>query len=564
MVAPGGRFGVVFNGAIYNFHDLRRQLEGRGYNFRTETDTEVLLHGYDAWGLHDLVARLQGMFAFALWDEARHTLFLVRDRLGVKPLLYTVRDGGVAFASTAEALKCGGFAGPLDPQAIAEYLQFGFVTDARCVYNGVQKLPAAHIAEFRNGRINLQRYWQPPEPSRMKRTFEAAVEQSEALFLRAVEMRLAADVPVGALLSGGIDSGLLCWAVAKLGGDITTYTIGTPGDPWDETADARETARELGVRHRVLSADPNTIENIRDLSAAFGEPFACASALGMLALSKVIRTEATVVLTGDGGDDIFLGYPRHRNFHLAQRIGQAMPRATAPLWNVMRPIVPRHSVARRAAHLLDYAFGGLGAIVSAQDEFRTYARHQMLGEQFDGLRTPLNQPNWSAESGRNVLGDFLEYERETRFVGEYMTKVDGATMYHGLEARSPFLDQEIWNFAGALPYDVRLHRGELKAILREIARRNVGERLASGKKRGFGIPVQRWIAGKWRKHVEEAFEYSILDRDGWIRSEAVLRTLHTLREGETAPMQLWYLYALENWMKQHNGSTTTRRLRISA
>ena len=561
MLSPDGKVGVVFNGAIYNFRDLRAQLERRGYRFNSESDTEVLVHGYDSWGVDGLVAKLHGMFAIALWDNAKQSAYLVRDRLGVKPIFYTVRSGALAFASSAMALKSAGLCDSIDEAAIAEFLEYGFVTDERSIYAGVAKMPAAHILEFCNGGVALREYWKPSEPSGQEVAFEDAVEHAEALFLQAVAMRLSADVPVGALLSSGIDSSLVCWAITKLGGDVTAYTIGTPGDQWDETREARLTAEELGIRHRVLPADPEGPSPMNDLTAAFGEPFACASALGMLAISKKVKEEATVLLTGDGGDDVFLGYPRHRNFFQAQRLAKNLPRIAGPLWRAIRPLIPMHSVARRAAHFLDYAAGGLGAVTTAGDGLPAYSRHGLLGEKLENASTAWRELPWSVQRGRRVLDDFLEYERHTRFVGEYLTKVDGATMYHGLEARSPFLDQHLWTFAGSLPYELRLQGGHLKAVLREIARRRIGERVANQEKRGFGIPVQRWITGRWRKDVEQSFEYSVLEREGWIRSDAVLRLLRSLPEGATAPVQLWHLYVLENWLKSHAAGATLRAVR---
>jgi asparagine synthase (glutamine-hydrolysing) len=213
MLSPDGRVGVVFNGAIYNFPELRRELEGRGHVFRTRTDTEVLIHGYRAWGIDALLPRLRGMFAIGLWDAAARTLYLVRDRLGVKPLLYTVRDGRLAFASTARALRQAGAASEIDPGAVAEYLEFGYVTDDRSIYRGVAKVPAATVLEWRDGRMRMRTYWQPPAHMDFAGTFDDAVAETRRLLLQAVERRLQADVPVGALLSGGIDSSLVCWAM---------------------------------------------------------------------------------------------------------------------------------------------------------------------------------------------------------------------------------------------------------------------------------------------------------------------------------------------------------------
>jgi asparagine synthase (glutamine-hydrolysing) len=550
MLSPDGSVGVVFNGAIYNFPDLRRDLQALGHQFKSNTDTEVLINGYLEWGLDALVSKIKGMFAFGLWDDRSRKLFLVRDRLGVKPLLYAVRDGRIAFASTARALKAAGFAGGIDDKAVMDYLEYGYVTDERSIYEGVAKLPAATIVEWRDGSINSRQYWSPScADHSAKITFEDAVEHTQALFLRAVEKRLHADVRVGALLSGGVDSSLVCWAISRLGGDIKAFTIGTPGDAWDETADARATADALKIDHRVLELSADAAPDLSEMVKAYGEPFACASALGMLRVSRAVRSEATVLLTGDGGDDLFLGYEGHRHFWLAERAARAMPQAAARLWKSFRNQVSDEGVMRRARSFIDYATGGLGAVAERHDGLPAYERDCLLGERLAGATVAARAIPWSSLSARQLLSDFLVYDRRTRFVGEYLTKVDGSTMYYSLEARSPFLDQDLWEFGSALSYDVRLRHGRLKAVLREIAARNIGERVASGRKRGFGIPVQRWLAGRWAESVRETLKDSVLASEGWIRADQALVQLERAERKGWASNQLWYIFVLESWLR---------------
>jgi asparagine synthase (glutamine-hydrolysing) len=562
MTSADGTVSIVFNGAVYNFLALRAELEARGRRFRSQTDTEVLVEGYREWGIDALVARLRGMFAFGLWDDAARRLFLVRDRLGVKPLFYAARpDGTLAFASTARALRRAGLAGGLDERAVAEFLEFGYVTDDRSIYEGVRKVAAANIVEWsERGGVSAREYWTPPsavETDDAKVSFGEAVEETERLFLRAVEMRLHADVPVGALLSGGVDSSLVCWAVARLGGDVTAYTVGTPGDPWDETADARATAGELGIRHKVLDVSADDAPEVGELSAAYGEPFACASALGMLRVSRAVSSEATVLLTGDGGDDVFLGYPEHKHFLLAERLARATPTWAARAWLTARGRVPRVGPLRRAASFMNYAAGGLGAVACAHDGLPSYRRQGILGERLEDASVEQRRIEWSQESARSLLTEFLKYDRRTRFVGEYLTKVDGATMHHALEARSPFLDQELWEFAAALPYSVRLRGGTLKAVLRELARRRVGERVAVGAKRGFSIPVQRWVAGRWRAKVADSLRDSLVEQHGWVRSAAALKRLDESARRGWAPNQLWYVYVLESWLRREESEASS-------
>jgi asparagine synthase (glutamine-hydrolysing) len=557
MLTADGQIGVVFNGEIYNFRDLRNDLVARGYRFTSGTDSEVLLHGYREWGLDELVARLRGMFAFGLWDDAAHKFYLVRDRLGVKPLLYSLRDGQLAFASTARALRDSGFAGEIDERAVAEFLHFGFITDARSIYKNVIKVPAGAIVEFADGRPSTRAYWQlPAVDESLSISFAEAVEETERLLLEAVEIRLYADVPVGSLLSGGVDSSLVCWATAKLGADVTAYTVGTPGDAWDETADATATARALKLNHRIVEVSANDAPDVAELVNAYGEPFACASALGMLRVSQAVAPSAKVLLTGDGGDDVFLGYEGHKHFWMASRLAAHLPDQSGRLWLALRDRLPRVGPLRRAASFLDYATGGLGGVALARDGLQMYQRAGLLGARLQDAAVDQHAIRWSIESARSLLAEFLAYDRDTRFTGEYLPKVDGATMHHSVEARSPFLDSRLWEFAAALPFEVRLHDGQLKAILRELARRRIGERVAAGRKRGFGIPVQRWLAGKWRDRVAASFRDSLLEGEGWLRSEALLAELHKAYRSGVAPNQLWYSYVLESWLRHERNAAT--------
>jgi len=550
MLSKDRSLGVVFNGAIYNYPALRKQLISQGHSFSSNTDTEVLVHGYEVWGIDGLVSRLHGMFAFALWDDTNKKLYLVRDRLGVKPLVFSQRDGSIAFASNVRALKVGGYVSEIDDSAVLDFLNFGFVPDERSIYRNASKLPAATILEWSNGFIKQWKYWTPPTANIQSRlSFNDALEETERLLLQAVELRLHADVPVGVLLSGGVDSSLICWAVTKLGGDITAYTVGVRDDPWDESPEAIATAQVLGIRHRVLKMSDEDNLATHELLSAYAEPFACASALGMLAVSRAVAPAAKVLLTGDGGDDVFLGYPRHRHLWLAENISNLTPSMVTSLWLRSRSFFPRKGLLGRAASLFDYVVGGLNAFRANSDRVQLYKAQRLLGERLLSLPIDSHDSPWPVDAHGQLLERYLEYERHHRFVGEYMTKVDGATMHHGLEARSPFLDQTLWEFASSLPIGLRLRQFRLKAILRELARRNINEHVANGTKKGFGIPVQRWMVGRWRPFVESTLHDSILSKEGWMRSEPALLQLSIAAKNGWAPEHLWYFFVLELWLK---------------
>jgi asparagine synthase (glutamine-hydrolysing) len=548
MFTEDRELAVVFNGSIYNFRGLREELASLGHQFRSNTDTEVILAGYREWGLDGILNRSRGMFAIGLWDNAKNKFFLVRDRLGVKPLHYAVKDRSLVFASTARALHRAGVVDSMNPAAIFEYLQYGYIPDDLHIWQGAHKLPAAHVLEWSDGKVqSIRQYWSPPGPCTSSDcSFEEAVQETERLFLQAVERRLDADVPVGSLLSAGVDSSLVCWAIGKLGGDVTAFTISTRGDDTDEGPAAAETAKLLNVRHRIIELSRDDLPSIQDLSIAFGEPFATASALGMLRVSRAVRDEATVLLTGDGGDDVFLGYPEHRVFQLAARTARWLPPGAGALAATMRAM---GGPLRKASTLLDYGAGGLPALLRVQSRMELYRSAGLFGPllrnaELQSIRVAHRR------DGRQLLQEFLEHDRRGRFVSEYLTKVDGATMHYALEARSPFLDQDLWEFAASTPVEVRLRDGQLKAILRELALRRIGEKVAKGRKLGFSIPVGRWMIGRWRPQMDALFQDMLATRYGFLDETAIRRAFEEASRKEEAPLQFWYIAALESWLRE--------------
>ena len=276
MLSADRQTGVVFNGCIYNFLELRAELEQHGHRFRSHCDTEVLVTGYLHWGIDDLVVRLRGMFAFAIWDEGKRTLYLVRDRLGVKPLVYCARGGEIAFASTVGALGAGGFRGPVDPAAVLQFLEYGNVAGDQCIFDQLSKMPPATILEWRDGQVCQRAYWTLPHWSETgpSITFDAAVEEAESLIVESTRLRLISDVPIAALLSGGVDSTLVCWALSRLNANLTAFTVGTPGDPSDEAGHARQTAQKLGIPHEVVELPADRPEMLAEMEDAYSEPFA--------------------------------------------------------------------------------------------------------------------------------------------------------------------------------------------------------------------------------------------------------------------------------------------------
>ncbi len=542
MNSPDGEVSVVFNGAIYNFRELREELVSHGYAFRSQTDTEVLLHGYRHWGFRQMLQRLRGMFAIVLWDQQRESCWIVRDRLGVKPLYFQINGESLHFASTARALRASsGIEGKLNPEAVLEFLDRGYITDQLCIWQGMEKLGAGELLHWQKGRpVERGIYWEPPKTGDASPRFEEAVEETERLFLRAVERRLDADVAVGALLSAGVDSSLVCWAIQKLGGDVTAFTVSTPGHSSDEAPAAAAFAKAIGLRHQIISVSSQEPVSIESLTGAYGEPFAAASALGMLRVSASVREKATVLLTGDGGDDIFLGYPEHRACRVAQSLAAYLPETASALPGLL----PRG----KGRTLLSLATGGVSGWRRLQTRLPFYRQERLLGPALEGISLTPSGFGDGVQAGRRALDDFLIDDRRTRFSGEYLTKVDGGTMWYALEARSPFLDQDLWEFAARLPYSVRLRNGQQKAILRSLALQRLGPEVAQRAKQGFTIPVTHWMSTSWKAQVKSSFADSLLARGGWVNG-ANLAACFEANQSQP-PLQLWYLYVLESWLRR--------------
>jgi asparagine synthase (glutamine-hydrolysing) len=275
----------------------------------------------------------------------------------------------------------------------------------------------------------------------------------------------------------------------------------------------------------------------------------------MLRLSRAIAgTPAKVFLTGDGGDDVFLGYPRHRMLLEIQRVARFIPAPATGVWKALRALIPRRGALKRGVHLADYAVGGLGAFVGANPGFADFRRHGVLGPRLSAERR--SELPWSIQSARNVLTEYLERDLRTQFVSEYLVKVDGASMHYALEARSPFLDQELWEFASALPYETRLHRGTLKAILRELARRQLGERVANAPKLGFTVPVEDYMGRRWLPRVRASLGDSLLASEGWLAGPALQRELAAAERSGRASRRLWYAWVLEEWLRAERADVT--------
>lgn len=552
---------VVLNGEIYNFRELRAQLRERGHRFATEGDTEVIVHLYEEHGA-DCVRHLHGMFAFALWDARRRQLLLARDRIGKKPLLYALRDGGIAFASEMHALlEDPEISREPDPVALDQYLAFGYVPAPRSALLAVRKLPPAHTLVMRDGQIALERYWHLDYSRKLDLPVEEICERLRAELRAATRRRMISDVPLGAFLSGGIDSSAVVAAMAEASPEpVRTFSIGFADSSFDELPHARVISEQFGTVHEEFEVNPDAVSIIPRIVRHYGEPFADSSAVPTFCLAEVTRRHVTVALNGDGGDESFGGYTRYVANSLAGRLDRI-------------PLPLRRAIEVAGARIPDR--GGISSPMNrmrrlagtlALDGADRYARYVTLfnAEQRTALYTPefiaatgvdaegVVRAAWSAGSGDSVIDRMLELDATTYLVDDLIAKVDIATMAYGLEARSPLLDHELMEFAAAIPANLKIRGQEKKWILREAMRGRLPDEILDRPKQGFSVPLSRWLRTDLRDWAEEI----LLDRDtlqrGYFRPAGVRKLLARHAGGsDSDAKRIWSLLMLELWHREY-------------
>ena len=548
MPWDGGRLRITYNGEVYNFRELRKELEDDGCRFRSQTDTEVILAAYDRWG-PACVERFVGMFAFAIWDEPRKRLFMARDRLGKKPLYYWFRsDGRLSFASELKALAADpAFPRTVDEDAVRLYLRYGYVPAPHSIYSAARKLPPGHSAIYEAGRLTISRYWDPvaialSEPEHL--TPAEADEQLERLLKDAVKRRLVADVPVGAFLSGGIDSSLVVAIMQEVGaGAARTFTIRFENPEFDESTHAAAVAKHLGTEHHEETCGVAEMLDVVDrLPAFFDEPFADSSAVPTFLVSRATRQHVTVALSGDGGDELFFGYPRYFLVDRAQWLLGA-PRPVRRTLACVAAATPWRRV-RRAADVLREDdrdryrrfiawWGGqdLAALAGA------VPHHPAYSAALDRL-TPLSM------SERSPVLDVVSYLPD-----DILTKVDRASMAVSLETRCPLLDHRIAEFALRLPLHLRTDGRVGKLPLRRLLEKRVPRQLIDRPKMGFGVPLGDWFRGPLRKRMDGYVKGSFLPALGLqpAPAQALWRQFLAGRSHRTD--LLWNVFALGAWVE---------------
>jgi asparagine synthase (glutamine-hydrolysing) len=542
---------VVQNGEIYNYRELRRELERAGHRFRTHADTEVLVHLYEQHG-EGFAARLRGMFAIAIWDAPRRRLVLARDRFGIKPLYYRDEGGQLSFASELRALPRG----EIDLDAVEAFLAFNSIPAPLTIFRDARKLPAGQVLVRDERGTRLERFARPaPVPVDELRDDEEAelVEELRARLRDSVRAHLVSDVPVGVLLSGGVDSALLAALAAQESSEpLRTFSIGFAERSFDELEDARRVASRYGTEHRELVLRPDAALLLPALADAFDEPFADSSALPTYLVSELAASDVKVALSGEGGDELFGGYYTYAADLLANRFGG--------LAKLARPLVERlpTSTAKasfdykakrfvRAAHLppLERHHGW-------KEIFSADARAELTGRESDFDPVDLLRARFAETEGADELARLQDVDLGIYLVDDLLVKTDRASMAHSLEARVPYLDTVVTNMALALPTRHKVRGLSKKVLLRKAAAPLLPGEIVNGKKRGFSIPAAAWLRGELEPFARDTLSPQMLERQGYFRPDVVQRLLDEHVEGrEDRSRQLWGLLAFTLWHQQH-------------
>jgi|Laugresbdmm110dd_1035094.scaffolds.fasta_scaffold00210_11 asparagine synthase (glutamine-hydrolysing) len=553
MHDSSGTLSIVFNGEIYNFADLRDELIAKGHGFRSHSDTEVILAAYREWGT-DCLSRFNGMFAFALFDARQHTVFIARDRAGEKPLFYHQANGVLRFASELKALLAdSALPRRIDPEALDCYLAMGYVPGDRCMLQGFHKLPPAHalLFDLQTGQAKIWRYWQLPELATAQGTLEesALLDELEALLEDAVRRQMVADVPVGVLLSGGVDSSLITAMAVRASSQVQTFTIGFPGHGMlDETEHARLIARHFGTRHTELTAEDATANLLPRLARQFDEPMVDSSMIPTFLVSQLVRQHCTVALGGDGGDELFGGYGHYSRLQWMQKKLGAVPR---PL---------RNGIALAAEKLLPVGVKGrnwlqglgvdlekglplIASCFDATTRGRLLAAHSGWHAQAEDVlrsRVPVH-PDLLQRATRM---DFPNYLAE-----DILVKVDRASMLNSLELRAPFLDHRVIEFAfGKVPSHLKATAQDKKILLKRLTARVLPPEFDRQRKQGFSIPLGEWLKGGAFRSL---FNEVLRDPECSFDAGTVDGLLRGQDRGRSNSERLFALVLFELWRREY-------------
>lgn len=579
MASASGRYTVSFNGEIYNFQALRQELENAGARFRGHSDTEVMLAAFDAWGVSAALPRLAGMFALSVWDADELALWIARDRLGIKPLYYSTLNDELVFASELRALVAWhGKVPPVSAQALTEYMRLGYVPGPASIFEGIHKLPPGCFSVYRAGVLSQpQAYWALSHAVRAGMDSPVtdttrALDGLEAKLRGAVASHMVSDVPLGAFLSGGIDSStVVALMQAQSSRPVKTFSIGFHEHGYDEAQHAAAVARHLGTEHTELYvSDGDARAVIPDLPAIYDEPFADPSQIPTFLVSKLAREHVTVALSGDGGDELFAGYNRYvfvaRFWERLQLLplplrklgAKALSSASPAAWDSffqragpllpsnLRPALPGQKMHKVASILPSESLLALqGRLVAQWSNPGNVLANRWFQE------GAMAQSHLHHDKTLSAAQQQMVWDTQTYLVDDILTKVDRASMRVGLEARVPLLDHEVVEFAWRIPMSMKLKEGSGKWLLKQLLYRHVPQELVDRPKMGFGVPVDAWLRGSLREWAESYLADERLTEEGFFDARVVRQTWEQHLNGViNAGGQLWTLLMFQLWFEK--------------
>ncbi len=558
MSADDGRIQLVFNGEIYNYRALRAELEALGRHFQSSSDSEVVVQAFAQWG-EACFGRFDGMFAIALWDRRTQSLVLARDRFGEKPLFYTHDDQRLLFASELKALiGVPGFRRDIDMAALRSYVRYGYVPTPASIFSHVRKLPPGCFLRCRDGRIAIERYYHLDFSRKQTLSPADAEHRLVELLDRAVHSRMVADVPFGAFLSGGLDSSTVVALMTRYASQrVRTYSIGFKEAAYNELSDARRVAEHLGTDHHELVVEPDAVQLLEQLVWYLDEPFADSSAVPTFLVSQLARTQVTMVLTGDAGDETFGGYTRYLRFLALRRLGLFTRPAASAAHLAGRMIGgPFGYRLRGVAERMRMPFpeSYLGSVAMS----RPATVHDLLGAAaLDDYVDPLHTLAQNGSARHSALDRIVEIDFGSYLPDDILVKIDRMAMANSLEGRVPFLDPAVVEFAVSLPDSLRVHKGRGKHLLRRVAERWLPADVLAKPKQGFSIPLGQWFRGPLRTLAEDVLASRAFRERGLIDAGAARACLDEHLAGRADRGEsLWLILSLELWARRFLDSTT--------
>jgi asparagine synthase (glutamine-hydrolysing) len=558
MSNEDGSVWIAFNGEVYNFQELRKELLQKGHVFRSNTDTETIVHLYEEEGIA-AISKLRGMFAFALWDGRTDTLFLGRDRLGKKPLFYYQDDKRLVFGSEIKCLLQGGVPGVPDAEAIDHYLTFGYVPAPWSAFRGIKKLPPAHYMEVRRGRVSVTRYWTLRYAPKNGASEGALLEELSHLLAESTRLRMISDVPLGVLLSGGLDSSAVVATMRKLTtGSLKTFSIGFDQPEYDELAYARQVAQHFGTDHHELIVRPDAVAMVPRLAWHYNEPFADSSAVPSFAVSELARRSVTVALNGDGGDETWLGYDRYAAAATVARydwVPGSARRALAAAAGRLPAGQPKSAVYRVRRLGMGVARTPVEQYASWITFFSEPAKRALYTGDF-AAQLPgsssfrIFQDALNASDAPTFVEAIAHADIQTYLADDLLVKMDIASMAHSLEVRSPLLDHRMVEFSASLPVKMKLRGYTQKYLLRRLMKGVLPAPVLTRRKMGFGVPIDRWFRTDLKEMAYDLLLDSRATSRGYFRPEAVRGYLDAHVAGRAHNhSQLWALLMLEVWQR---------------